>query len=203
MMIDTLEPGNDLPALLDLLTVAVTTLDAVGAEHYRDLRLHVVGLTPDSVSRELHVENGQMVLSAPGSDERGTASLRELDRRRRTRMIADLKDVLLIWTWPNAKAASFLGWEEETLAAWLEFDPSSETPPLPPGIAGKVMQLLMLDQARRFSMVPDEHAESWLTKEHVDFSNRSAEAILLAGDRLDFSQVMTWVFQRQVLSSVH
>lgn len=61
-MPDSPRHQRDLPGLFDTLTVAVTTLEAVGVASYQQLYLYVVGETPDRVVRDLRVENGHLIV---------------------------------------------------------------------------------------------------------------------------------------------
>lgn len=197
------EPINDLPALLDLLTVAVTTLDSVGVEQYRDLRLHVVGLTGARQSRALTVDGDRLVLESPSDEIVPPISLRHIDTNRRMRLVAELHDVMSIWGWSCSKTAGYLGWQEATLSAWLDLSSTAETPPLPQGIVDKVTRLLMVDQARYFAGIPDEWASSWLRRPRPALEGRSAEDVVLSGDRFDFVRLMMWALERQCLPLVH
>lgn len=197
------DPGNDLPALLDLLTVAVTTLDAVGVERYKDLRLHVIGVTGRHASRELTVAGGRLILDAQQDEPVGSPSLANLDRRRRARLVAELEYIMPVWNWSVGTMSAYLGWAEETLQDWMDLNPSSDTPPLSSGVADKVTRLLAIDQLRCFAGVPDEKVSAWLSRPRPELEGSSIAAILLTANGPAFTRLLLWAVQLVADAQIH
>jgi len=184
---------GDLPQLLDMLTVAVTTLDAVGVEGYRELYLYIMGTAGDDVVRDLRVEDGQLIVGPPTSNAAYPAFMdHDFEGNRRALLLADLCYIMRIWKWSLATMADYLHCSEAMLSTWIGRSSSVDVPTVPKAVIDRIKRLLIIDQARFLSGIADCEMPCWLTATRKVFGQRSIEEILFSEDGADYAQLVMW-----------
>lgn len=185
---------GDLPALLDILTVAVTTLDAVGVENYRELYLYVMGTTGNDVVRDLRVENGQLIVGPPASGDTYHAFCdNNFEGDRRVLLIAELGNIMSIWRWSAETMASYLRCSEAMLFTWVSRSVGPEVPILPHKLVERIKRLSIIDQIRFLVGVSDQDMPRWLSRKRPGFNQRSIEELIQADNQgFEFIQLVLW-----------
>jgi len=177
--------------------VAVTTLDAVGVESYRELYLYVVGTTADEVVRDLRVEDGHLIVGPPTDRFSFPQFLdHEFEANRRALMLADLCYIMRIWKWPTATMAGYLRCSEAMLSTWIGRSAGIDIPMVPRAVVERIKRLSMIEQARYLLGISDLHIPTWLSANRTAFARRSVEGILQDGDSCEFNQVLMWALNR-------
>lgn len=204
-MPDSARTQRDLPALFDTLTVAVTTLDAIGVERYHQLYLYVVGETPNRVVRDLRVENGHLIVGPPvDADSKESCPCWNDEVQNRSLLLSQLREIMRLWGWPLDKMSTFLGCSPETLASWVRTISRYNAPVFPRSINEKIRRLAMIDLARSLSGITDQELPSWLERQRLGFGRRSIQQLLESEDRSDFCQLLLWSLnRRQRKTTVH
>lgn len=194
---------GDLPDLLDALTVAVTTLDAVGAHGFRDLYLYVVGTSEGEGSRDLRLEDGQLIVGPYRSrGGRLTGAVSDQNTARRSALLVGLCHIMTSWKWSEEMTATYLGCSEAMLERWIE--PANVVAPcfIPRTVEERMQRLLMVDQARCLLDICDSAMPGWLTARRVGFGRQSVMDMLLKGDDCGFRRVMMWTLNKPATSSL-
>jgi hypothetical protein len=185
---------GDLPNLLDTLTVAVTTLDAVGVENYRELYLYVVGTTGDEVVRDLRVEGGHLIVGPPTAGS--THQLfqdGDFESSRRELLLAELCNIMRIWKWWPKTMASYLRCSEAMLSTWVARSGFTEAPILPRAVIERIERLSIIDRTRHLSGVSDQEMPGWLASKRVGFGRRSIDQLIqIEDDGASFIQLVMW-----------
>lgn len=196
---------RDLPALLDTLTTAVTTLDAVGVERYEQLYLYVIGETATNLVRDLRVENGHLIVGPPieaGND--WSRQNWDEDVEERVQLLSQLHNIMRLWGWPTEKMATYLGCSPSILCCWTRSMSRVNAPVFPQSVMEKIRRLAMVDLARSLSGVTDREMPLWLENQRVGFGRRSISQLLESDDRSDFCQLLLWSLNsRQRRPTVH
>ncbi|MHB9880380.1 hypothetical protein ACSMXM_12090 [Pacificimonas sp. ICDLI1SI03] len=188
---------GDLPDLLDTLIEAVTALDAVGVEGYRDLYLYVVGTSNDRHARNLWVENRHLIVGPPCQLKAYSPySNFEMEASRRNALFANLHQVILAWKWSTQEAARHLHCSEAMISLWIGRSTSADIPCLPRSIAERIIRLSMVDQARCLLGITNEDVPTWLSAERAAFGWRSIHEMLVSGGDGDFRQLMMWALNK-------
>ena len=199
------ESQGDLPELLDTLTAAVTALDAVGVDGYKELYLHVIGTTAERSVRDLRVEKGRLIVGPPTDDVVIDTYLdHEFGATRSALVLAELISIMRIWRWSLSTMASYLHCSQGALSAWLGRPAWLGVSPLPYSVMQKTMALSILDRARSLSGVTDQAMPNWLSSCRPIFGRRSIEEVLRSDDNADFVQLVMWTLNSsQTVSAVH
>ncbi|MBJ7438031.1 MAG: hypothetical protein JHD35_03260 [Sphingopyxis sp.] len=185
--------NGDLPTLLDTLTIAVTTLDAVGVESFNELYLYVVGTTADQVVRDLRVEDGQLIVGPPGHALAYESFIdRDFEATRRALMLAELCSIMRIWRWSPATMAAYLRCSAGILSAWVGRSAWVDVPALPRSVVERFKRLSLLDRTRSICGVADQDMPNWLSSKRPSFGRRSIEQVLQSEDIADFIQLVMW-----------
>ncbi|UXC90280.1 hypothetical protein EGM87_14685 [Sphingobium sp. RSMS] len=185
---------GDLPALLDTLTVAVTTLDAVGVENYRELYLYVMGTTGEEVVRDLRVEDGHLIVGPPADGSTHFVFRdRDFESDRRALLLAELGNIMRIWKWPPKTMASYLRCSEAMLSTWIGRSIYTEVPVLPQAVIVRIKRLSIIDRSRFLSGVSDQDMPRWLSSKRASFGRRSIEQLIQIEDEsASFIQLVLW-----------
>jgi len=184
---------GDLPALLDTLTVAVTTLDALGVEGYQELYLYIMGTAGEDVVRDLRVEDGHLIVGPPASSVMFPTFMdRDFETNRRALLLADLCYIMRIWKWPLPTMAGYLHCSEAMLAMWIGRSSGVDIPVVPRAVIDRIKRLFIIDQARFLSGIADCEMPCWLSAKRKSFGQRSIEQILLCEDVADYNQLVMW-----------
>lgn len=185
---------GDLPALLDALTVAVTTLDAVGVESYRELYLYVMGTTRDDIMRDLRVENGQLIVGPPATIDTYQAFRdEEFEGNQRVLLLAELGGIMRTWKWSPKTTASYLRCSEAMLFTWVARSSGAEVPILPHKLVERIKRLFIIDQIRFLAGVADHDMPRWLSRKRWGFNRRSIEEVIQNDNHSsDFIQLVLW-----------
>jgi len=198
--------SGDLPELLDALTVAVTTLDAVGVDRFRDLYLYVVGMSGDRVVRDLRMEDGKLIVGPPQSQHLyPTYFAGEFEANRRALMLADLCYLMHMWNWSPSVVAGYLRCTESLLLLWIRSSTGVSPPRIPVTVTTRIKRLSVVDQIRTIGGIMDRETPGWLAKRRTAFGARSIEQILLSDDATGYAQVVMWGlnYSRSSAESVH
>lgn len=204
-MIPQASSQGDLPALLDTLTVAVTTLDAMGIDGYRDLYLYVVGTAGGEVARDLRVEDEQLTVGPPQSHHAIPLIFDpDLTAVRRALLLSDLRCIMKTWAWSAERMAAYLRCTPAMLSGWIGRPAGIEIPRLPQPIVERIRRLSVVEQVLALQAAPETERPAWLTKTRPCFAGRTAEAVLLEGNEREYAQLLMWALNIGVRSdAVH
>ena len=184
---------GDLPALLDILTVAVTTLDAFGLDGYSELYLYVVGTAAGEIARDLRIEDGHLNVGPPTSALTFPPFIdHDFEANRRALLLADLCYILKTWKWSAAGMARYLRCSQAMLATWIGRSSGIDVPAVPRPVVERIKRLSMIDQTMFLLGIPDRDRPAWLSRKRSCFSQRSVQSMLLGGDPCEFAQVLMW-----------
>jgi len=189
----TLTGCGDLPDLLDSLTIVVTTLEAIGAERYFGLYLHVVGCTDNAIERRLCIEGESLTIGPPGSNIVMPDYFEgEFEANRRALLLADLCYILKTWRWSAGTTAGYLGCSEGFLCTCIGRSTNIDVPILPNYMVLSIKRLIMIDEARCLAGISDRALPAWLNATRPFMDNRTIQEVLLNGDPREFNQLLLW-----------
>ncbi|RZK02409.1 MAG: hypothetical protein EOO76_07095 [Novosphingobium sp.] len=179
---------GDLPTLLEVFTLAVTTLDAVGAQEFSDLSLHVKGVARPGQSHDLMLSAGQMLICPAGQH----VGRRAIPSMKHLMLSAQIRELLATWKWPIAKAARYFRCTQsaldQALTPWTGGEPST-------GVArfeAQARSLLFVELLRMIRDVLPEDTPKWLAQERTHLGGKSIETIILQQEPFFVERILTW-----------
>ena len=191
------DDDRDLGNLLDMLTAAVTTLDAGGADGFANVYLYVAGRRGGAPFAELGLEGGRMWLATPGapgplprfveSGPNGTS--------RRALLIAAMCLVVASWRLDLDDLADYLGCGRVLLNGWIAQarDEHAEACEMPEAVAARVRRLAAVDAERLNAGVDDDLVADWIRSPRAAFSGRSALDLMLEDGETGFRRIQLWM----------
>lgn len=179
---------GDLPNLLEVFTLAVTTLDAVGAQEFSDLSLHVKGVARPGQSHDLMLSSGQMLICPTGAH----GERREMPSMKHLMLAAQLRELLATWRWSTAKAARYFRCSQSALGRALT--PLTGDEPMT-GIArfeSRARTLLFIELLRVICGIPSEEAQKWLNQNRTQLGGKSIELVAIRQEPFYLERILTW-----------
>ena len=198
--------GQDLPQLLDLLTNAVTTLDAAGVDSYGDVYLHVTARRDGHSFGKLSIEGGRLSLETNEPGIRVPPYVQsDHDGNRRALLLADLCYIMWHWRWDGNDVADYLGCGPTLLDRWIQQSQGPDVPVLPEAVAQRVRRVAVLEHHRMILGVPDVEAPDWIRLPRLAFGNRSILDLLCCDGEVGFRRIEIWLLNgvAAVAATVH
>lgn len=179
---------GDLPALLEVFTLAVTTLDAIGAQEFSDLSLRVKGVAGRGRSHDLVLDSGQMLVCSSGvpCGVEGTVGIQQL------MLAAQVRELLAAWKWSAAKAARYFRCTRPALSELLGSKLGSEMTPQMRSFERRAQALLLIDLLRTCLQGSAQEAACWVSEKRRQLGGKSIE--MLAGEQepLFLERILAW-----------
>lgn len=196
--------GRDLPQLLDRLTTAVTALDAVGADAYRDVFLYVSAYRGDRALAELAIEGENLWMSSEGKRLTLLSDTRDDDEANRRALLL-VETCFLTWFWRLEldDLASYLGCGPVLLQRWMAQarDAAEDVPNLPLSVMHRIRRLVVVEHERTMLGIPDDGVVTWLREARTAFGGRSVLSLLLDDGEQGFRRVQLWLLNLVAASS--
>jgi len=186
---------GDLPELMDILTTAVTTLDAVGADAYRDVYLYVSGCRAGEPVTELAIERGELWVSAAGTRPSPPSYRRGDDEGdRRALLIAQLVFAMWHWRVTDAEVARYLGCARPLLDRWIAAARDGDrTSVVPASILNDVRRFVIVEAERHILGVPDHATPRWVRESRAELGGRSVLGALFNDGEVGFRSIQCWM----------
>ena len=190
------EGSQDLPQLLDRLTTAVTALDAVGADAYRDVFLYVSAYRGSRALAELAIEGENLWLSS--EDKRlslRTDILDDDEANRRAMLLVETCFLAWFWQLEICDLAGYLGCGPVLLERWITQarDAGEPVPSLPSSVMHRIRRLVVVEHERTMLGVPDDEVVTWLREARPAFGGRSILRLLIEDGEQGFRCVQLWL----------
>jgi hypothetical protein len=186
---------RDLPGLLDILTSAVTTLDAYGVDGYSDLYLYVSGHRGDEVVTELAVEKNRFWMSEAGLGGTVPRYIRaDEEGNRRSLLVAELCYAMFHWHLGSDDIAGYLGCGTYLLDRWIADARSGNgSAVLSVAIANDIRRLVIVESERIILGIPDGMAADWVRQPRSAFGGRSIADLLLNDGEIGFRRIQMFL----------
>jgi len=186
--------GQDLPQLLDLLTNAVTTLDAAGVESYGDLYLYVTGCRGGQSIGNLAIENGRLSLEMLARSVKLPRYLHdEHEDNRRALLLAELCYIMWHWRWGAAEVSDYLGCTTAQLDGWIRRSQNDSMPALPEMVVHRMRRLAIIEHHRHTNGVSDAYVAHWVREPRSGFGGRSINDLLCSDGEAGFRRIAIWL----------
>lgn len=198
--------GQDLPELLDLLTNAVTTLDAAGVDSYGDVYLHVTARRDGRSFGRLSIESGRLSLETVEPRVRMPSYVHtDHEGNRRALLLAELCYIIWEWRWDVDDVADYLGCGPELLDRWIRQSQGPDAPVLPEAVAQRVRRAAVLEHHRVILGVSDVDVADWLRLPRLAFGNRSILQLLCCDGEPGFRRIEIWLLNgvAAIAATVH
>lgn len=191
------DPDRDLGHLLDVLTSAVTTLDAGGVDGFGEIYLYVAGRRDGAPHAELALEGERMWLATPGSPGPMPRFVEPdpHDASRRALLIAAMCLVVASWRLDLDDLADYLGCGRVLLHRLIAQarDEHAEPCRMPDAVAARLRRLAAVDAERLNAGIGDDVVARWVRDPRTAFSGRSALDLMLEDGETGFRRVQLWM----------
>jgi len=193
-MNDAAQEVSELPALLDVLTMAVTTLDAAGMDRCSDVYLYIAGYRGGQRVSDLTVECGQLSLTPARVFRAGRLAAQPADMaNRRALLIAQFCYLSWHWQWEVQEAADYLGCSTQILDNWIAAAARSDVPNPPTFVVARMRRAIALEYQRQLIGVDDDDVADWLRARRKAFGGRSVLELLSMEGETGFRRVNLWL----------
>lgn len=196
-----LKGAGDLPQLLQMLTVVVTTLDAVGADGYRNCYVYISGSKDGAPMTELAVEDGRMWVSGEGQSPRTPRYRRAANSGEdRALLMAQLYYAMWYWRIDAENMADHLGCGTYLLDRWMANAREADAEPiaLPSIVAQRMRHIAIIEHQRLAAAVPDSFVADWIREARPALCNRSIIDLLFNDGEAGFRRVQLWLLNRLI-----
>ena len=185
---------RDLPRLLDLLTSAVTTLDAAGADSYADLHLRVGARRRGRPFGVLVIEGHRLALNTAEPSVGNAGYLQsDHDGNRRALLLAELCYIIWHWRWDGGELAAYLGCGGAQLDGWIWQSQGRHVPVLPEAVAHRARRLAIVEHHRLAFGVPDAEVAEWIRTPRQGLGDRSMFDLLCNDGEAGFRRIEIWL----------
>lgn len=169
---------GDLPALLDQLTVVVTTLESFGVQNFTHLSVHVQGALPRCSNIHLVLANGEMIVTSqrpllPDTSEMQTDWLT---------LVAHANQIMSSWGWSFAEAAQLFGCDLSRAELLLKPRDYPAKPAQTQSIATKVRCLIIVEMMRTIVACDFDDAFAWVNAPRDELEGKSLQQYLLENE---------------------
>lgn len=169
---------GDLPALLDQLTVVVTTLESFGVQNFTHLSVHVQGALPRCSNIHLVLANGEMIVTSqrpllPDTSEMQTDWLT---------LVAHANQIMSGWGWSFVEAAQLFGCDLSRAELLLKPGGYPLGVTETQSVEAKVRCLIIVDMIRTIVASNFDDAYSWVNAPRAELEGKSLQQYLLENE---------------------
>lgn len=169
---------GDLPALLDQLTVIVTTLESFGVQNFTHLSVHVQGALPRCSDVHLVLANGQMIVT---SQRPLLLNSTEMQADWLT-LVAHVNQIMSAWGWSFAEASQLFGCDLASAERLLQPGGCPVELAETQSVETKVRCLIIVEMMRTIVACDFEDASSWVNAPRAELEGKSLQQYLLENE---------------------
>lgn len=169
---------GDLPALLDQLTVIVTTLESFGVQNFTHLSVHVQGALPRCSDVHVVLANGQMIVT---SQRPLLLNSTEMQADWLT-LVAHVNQIMYAWGWSFAEAAQLFGCDLPSAERLLQPGGCPVELAEAQSVETKVRCLIIVEMMRTIVACDFEDASSWVNAPRAELEGKSLQQYLLENE---------------------